>query len=388
MSRDFIVYFPRNMAALFHLSLSVLRSVLSVFCMEKAWWKNARFTAGLCGYFCFLSVGSAAAFVICVSNEKSGDVTIIDGANLQVTSTLAVGKRPRGIHPSPDGKMLYVALSGSPITGPPALDAQGNPIQKADDDQEDKSDHSADGIGVVDLAVRKFLKKIPAGSDPEEFAVSADGVRLYTSNEDVATASVVNIQSGKVEHIIPVKKEPEGVSLTPNGKFVYVTCETGGEVFVIDTALNKAVAQIAIGGRPRTVCFLPDSSRGFIPSESAGSLHLVDAVQHKLLKTVQLPAGSRPMGTVLSRDGKKLYVTTGRGGTVCVIDTNTLEVWATIKVGPRPWGIGISPDGQRLFVANGPSNDVSVVDLETEKELTRIATGQGPWGIAVVPTGK
>src|SRR5437016_5407129 len=111
----------------------------------------------------------AARFLVCVSNEKSGDVTVISGGDNHVVATIPVGKRPRGIHPSPDGKLLYVALSGSPITGPPPLDAQGNPIQrkgKDDDDDEDKNaDHSADGIGVVDLAQKKLLKKIPAGSD-------------------------------------------------------------------------------------------------------------------------------------------------------------------------------------------------------------------------------
>ena len=67
-----------------------------------------------------------SAYIVCVSNERSGDVSILrDG---KVTSTIPVGKRPRGIHASPDGAFLYVALSGSPIAGPPPLDAKGNPI--------------------------------------------------------------------------------------------------------------------------------------------------------------------------------------------------------------------------------------------------------------------
>src|ERR1700742_1250002 len=130
---------------------------------------------------------AGAAYQIFVSNERSGDVTIIDGADFKVVGTIPVGKRPRGIHVSPDGKTVYVALSGTPIEGPPALDAQGNPIlkknsKKDDDDDDDdaaKSDKSADGIGVVDVAQRKLTGKIPAGSDPEEFDVSKDGSRIY-----------------------------------------------------------------------------------------------------------------------------------------------------------------------------------------------------------------
>jgi YVTN family beta-propeller protein len=320
---------------------------------------------------------------VCVSNERSGDVTIIDGDGRNVVITVPAGKRPRGIHPSPDGRRLYVALSGSPITGPPKLDARGNPVFEPE--KEDDADRSADGIGVIDLPQKKLLKKLPSGVDPEEFAVSPDGKRLYISNEDVATASILNVESGKVEQIVRVKKEPEGVALTPDGKFVYVTCETGGEVLVIDTATKKAVAEIPIGGRPRTVAFLPDGSRAFVPSETAGTVTVVDTASHRILQVIKLPPGSRPMGTAMAPDGKRLYVSTGRDGTVCVLDPAGGKVLQTIQVGKRPWGLGLAPDGKLLFVANGPSDDVSVVDLVTLKEVGRVKAGRGPWGVAIVP---
>jgi YVTN family beta-propeller protein len=83
-------------------------------------------------------------------------------------------------------------------------------------------------------------------------------------------------------------------------------------------------------------------------------------------------------------DGKKVYASTGRGGTVCVFEAATGDVLGTIKVGTRPWGIAISSDGKLLFSANGPSDDVSVVDLATEKELKKIKSAGSPWGIALV----
>src|SRR5258706_2343258 len=225
---------------------------------------------------------AAADYQIFVTNEKSGDLTIIDGADNQVLATIPVGKRPRGIRVSPDGKTVYVAVSGTPISAPPKLDAKGNPIfergKDDDDDDAKKADKKADGVAVVDVAQRKFLRKIPAGSDPEQFALSADGTRLFISNEDVSTASVLNIASEKVEHIIPVKGEPEGVTTSPDGKSFYVTCENDGEIFVVDTQGYKVVTHFNVGGRPRSVDFLADGSRAFIPSESSGQLHVIDAV--------------------------------------------------------------------------------------------------------------
>ena len=334
---------------------------------------------------------AASGYQIFVSNEHSGEVTVIDGGDFKVVGTFPVGKRPRGIHVSPDGKTVYVALSGTPIEGPPPLDAQGNPIlkknNKADDDDDDaKADKSADGIGVIDVAHRKLTGRISAGSDPEEFALSKDGTHIYVSNEDIKTASVINISSGKVDHLIPVGREPEGVGITPDGKQFYVTCESGGEIFVIDTASYKVAGHFTVPVRPRSVDFLPDGSIGFIPSESKGQLNIIDTATPKLLQSVDLPAGSRPMKVKVSLDGSRVYVSDGRAGTVTVLDSHSYAVLATIKVGARPWGVALSPDGKYLFTANGPSDDVSVVDLATNKEIAKVKAGGGPWGLTVVTT--
>jgi YVTN family beta-propeller protein len=328
------------------------------------------------------------AYEIWVSNEKSGDVTIIDSTSRKALATFPVGKRPRGIRVSPDNRTVFVALSGTPISGPPQLDAKGNPIlhkgKDDDDDDDKKADKSADGIAVIDVGSRNVAKRIKVGSDPEQLAVSPDGKKLYVSNEDVGTASVVDIGSGKVQHIIPVSREPEGVGIRPDGKVFYVTCETEGEIYAIDTTSFEVAAHFNVGGRPRSAAFLADSSRAFIPSESSGQLHLVDAVNHKLLKTESLPKGCRPMCVKVSPDGKKLYASTGRAGTICVADTATLQLLSTIKAGARPWGIDISPDGTVLYAANGPSDDVSVIDLKTEKELAKVKAGSSPWGVAII----
>jgi YVTN family beta-propeller protein len=321
-------------------------------------------------------------YVVCVSNERDGTVTFVDGATDRVIDTLAVGQRPRGIHASPDGRWLYIALSGTPIAGPPKKDASGKPIR--DDDDEREADHAQDGIAAVDVASRKLVKKLPAGTDPEQFAVNPDGTRLFIANEDAGLATVLNIATEKVEQAIPVEIEPEGVGISPNGQWVYVTCEGEGDVVVIDTAARKVVAEFRVGGRPRSASFLPDSSRAFVPSETLGKLHVIDTRGHKLVRSIELPKGSLPMDTKVSRDGRHLFVSNGRGGTVSIIDTATFAILKTIPVGTRAWGIALSPDDRFLYVANGPSNDISKVDVSAGAEVKRIAAGASPWAVAVI----
>src|SRR5882672_10369499 len=131
------------------------------------------------------TASSSSAPRIYVTNEVSGDLTVIDSGTLKVIATTPLGKRPRAIHPSPDGKTLYVALSGSPIAGPDVDESTLPPPDK-----------SADGIGVFDVAQNKIVRVIKGGSDPENFDISRDGTQIFISNEDDAAVSVVDIASG------------------------------------------------------------------------------------------------------------------------------------------------------------------------------------------------
>src|SRR2546422_5081639 len=269
---------------------------------------------------CVLIAGAIVAraespgYLVFVSNERSGDVMVIDGTTDAVIATFPVGKRPRGIHATPDGKRLFVTLSGSPRMAP-GLDENRAPADKR-----------ADGLGVIDAATRKLIDRWHVGSDPEQFAISRDGKFAFIANEDDASASIVDLDSGQPRGKIKVSEEPEGVGVNPSNGEVYVTCEDKGEVFVIDPDQQRVIAKIDTGGRPRSVAFLPDGSRAYVACENGGYVAVIDARLHKLLSKIQLPTGSLPMGTAISTDGKEIYVSTGRGNAGAGIDTQKNEL--------------------------------------------------------------
>ena len=310
-----------------------------------------------------------------VTNEVSGDLSVIDPATHQTVATLPLGKRPRGIRVAADGTQLYIALSGSPIS-PPGTDESKLP----------PPDRAADGIGVVQVNNLTLTTILRGPQDPEQTSVSRDGTRLYIANEDKATASVLEIASGKTVAEFEVGGEPEGVTTSPDGRYVYVTSEEDNQVSVIDTAANRVIKQFRVGPRPRDSAFLPDSSLAYVTSENGSSISVVDTTSHTVIQTIKLAGENvRPMGAVVSPDGQRLYVSTGRGGTVVAIDTKTNKPVASVAVGIRPWGLALSPDGGRLYTANGPSNDVSVVDTSTFTVVAKAGVGRSPWGVAVVP---
>jgi len=184
-----------------------------------------------------------------VTNESGGDISVVDIGAQKVVATIPVGKRPRGIRLSPDGTMLYVALSGSPMA-PPGVDEKTLP----------PPDKKADGIGVVSVADLKLLRVLPAGSDPEQTALTSDGQRLFVANEDTGQLTALAVSDGRTLATFKVGEEPEGVELRPDGGVIYVTSEEDSQVSVIDVASLKLLKTFKVGPRPRSTTFLPTAA--------------------------------------------------------------------------------------------------------------------------------
>jgi PQQ-dependent catabolism-associated beta-propeller protein len=308
------------------------------------------------------------ALVLCallyVTNERAGSVQVIDTNTDRIVTTARIGNRPRGMAISPDGKRLYVAVSWWR------------------DGKRPRSGKEA--IVALDAKTLKVVRSYESGgTDPECVAVSPNGQRLYLSNEDAGTASIVDVASGANRATLVVGTEPEGVTASPDGQWVYVTAETSNVLSVIDAKQEKTVANILVDPRPRAVIFTRDSTRAWATAEIGGTVMLIDVKKQRVLRRIKLGAADKPVGLVLSPDEKTLYVATGRGNGVAVVDTKAARVVATIPTGQRVWGIAISPDGRKVYAANSLSNTVSVIETRTRRVITTIAVDDGPWALAV-----
>jgi len=316
----------------------------------------------------------AASYRVYVTNEASGDLSIIDPVARAVVGRVPLGKRPRGIIASPDQRLLYIALSGSPVAGP-----------GVDESRLPAADKAADGIAVFDIASGKVLRVLRGISDPEQIAVSPDGATLYVASEDTGRVMFMNAKNGFIRATLVVGGEPEGLAASPDGKLVYATSEEDSTIAVIDAVQPQVLARVAVGKRPRSIAFLR-SARAFVPGENDASLSVIDVASSKVARRTTIAGDTvRPMGVVVSPAGDHVFVTTGRGGKLAKFDAATLAPAGEAIVGERPWGVALSPDGGFAFTANGPSNDVTMVGTATMKVVARFKVGERPWGVAAVP---
>ena len=128
---------------------------------------------------------------------------------------------------------------------------------------------------------------------------------------------------------------------------------------------------------------------------SANTISVIDLMERTLVANVEVPR--QPEEMAVRSDGAVLLVNSV-GGTVSLVDTDTLELLATIPTGGNdPSGVAWSSDGLTGYVANsftdtslGEDGTMSVLDLsepETPRVVQTISTdiGPTPFDVDLVP---
>jgi YVTN family beta-propeller protein len=73
-----------------------------------------------------------------------------------------------------------------------------------------------------------------------------------------------------------------------------------------------------------------------VPAETLGTISVVDTSTKKIVNTIELPKGARPMGTLISRDGSRLFVVNGLSDDMTVVDTASAKALKTLPMGRVP----------------------------------------------------
>lgn len=315
--------------------------------------------------------------LLAVSAEAGGEIVIVDPANAQVVERIKVGARPRGLKLAKDKKRLLVALAGAPKAAPkPGAPA---PAPSA-------------GLAVIDVPGRKVTKQI--ATPPAPFAVDLlpDGRTAFVSNSETNEILVIDITGGAVKKKLAVGTEPQAVLTRPDGKVVYTLTHSANELSAIDPKKVTLLGRIDAGVKPQAVLFAPQGGDvAFVLDEGVPTITMVDTKRNQakgmiVVQPLTKMPGAVMQSAVFSPDGKQLYVTTGAGKSVLIIDPAKKAVVGSIDaVGGFPRGIAVSPDGKKLYTANASSNDVAIIDVASKKVEGRVAVPGAPWGIVVLP---
>ncbi|MCW2286630.1 YVTN family beta-propeller protein [Rhodoblastus acidophilus] len=211
----------------------------------------------------------------------------------------------------------------------------------------------------------------------------------YITAQGADSLSIVDLAQGRVVDTLKIGKKPAGVAVAPGGGRIYATNPEGHSFSVIERAENGAhrvIAEIPAGAGPLGIALDPQGKTVFVADWYADEVHVFDAATLK--ETGAIKVGQSPAGMASDPEGRFLYVANRESDTVSVVDIFARQTVATIPVGKAPFGVTYDPEGPRLFVANVQSGDVSVIDPTTRQETRRLKVRSFPYAIALTPDGK
>jgi YVTN family beta-propeller protein len=336
--------------------------------------------------------GGELVFVV---NRSRRTVAVLDKETRAVLHEIVVGNRPTRLALAPDGKHLYVT-----VTGRRSLD------------------RVLDGsVASIDLKTMSVDAQIPLGYSPNGIVVTPDGRWAYVSDGGGATVHVLDLSSFTLSQSLQSAHfdTPSGMDISPDGAYVYVANigfvndrvglpSAPENISVIRTADNTVVGMIDLSGEvhefgPWDVTVLPDGSRAYSNDGDDGTkVFEIDtdprsSTFHSLTGQIGLGAGEpgpRGMESGHTPNGVRVFVGAAEADRVVVIDPATNQIVAQVQTGYNsyPWRVRLSPDGRELWVSLRNADVVVIYETENFQEIARLTGFRQPADIAffVPPT--
>jgi len=119
------------------------------------------------------------------------------------------------------------------------------------------------------------LFRVKSGEHPSEMLVSPDGKRLFVSNGNANTVSVIDLERRRVEETLasslyplaPPGSTPNSVALDPGGKILVVANADNNNCAVLDVSERgraKGLGFIPLGAYPTSIRWSPDGKRLYV----------------------------------------------------------------------------------------------------------------------------
>ncbi|MCA1678865.1 MAG: hypothetical protein LC777_07940, partial [Actinobacteria bacterium] len=170
-----------------------------------------------------------------VSCEFSAEMIVVDLVKERVVKQIALraGAMPQDVKLAPDGRVFYVA------------------------------DMASGGLWVIDAKKMRKRRFIATGKGAHGLYASRDAKRLFISNRDEGTISVLSFKKRRLVRRwrLPAGASPDMGGLSANGGILWLSGRYDAEVYAISTRTGRLLHRIPVGRGPHGMCVWPQPGR-------------------------------------------------------------------------------------------------------------------------------
>ncbi|MEE8386817.1 MAG: hypothetical protein V3S01_12960 [Dehalococcoidia bacterium] len=280
---------------------------------------------------------------------------------------------PRGMAVSADGRLLYVAASGS---------------------------HR---LLEVDLAAGEVVRQVLLAGRPHGVALSPDGSTVAVSCRDADEVVLLDTKSLSVERTLQARSEPLDLIFSAEGDRIFVATALTDDILTLRLDGPQRPSRVPAGNEPYALSLSRDGSLLAVGNRLArpgapgrvpvSEITLVEAETGRVARRWALPSAHLSEGVAIAADGSFVLASAvrtrnllpltqvARGGVM-----NSALAFVEVSPGSRallfplaeanafyadPSGVALTPDASRAFIAHGGARTVTAVDVVALRDMAR-----------------
>jgi YVTN family beta-propeller protein len=226
-----------------------------------------------------------------------GIVYRIDAARLRIVDAIAVGRVPKFLAVTPDGRRLLVA------------------------------NWCSWDLSVVDLQRGREIARLPLGRYPRGIAIAPDSRTAWVTIVGERRVARVDLERLRVGHgIRDIGQRPRHVLFDPTGRYLYVSIQDERRVARVDLRDHRSIVSAPTGATPRSMALSADGRSLYVANYDSGTLTKIATSRMRAIQTVSL--GYHPIGVAVDPPTCRVWVA-GYTGSLWVLEERT-------RAGRRP----------------------------------------------------
>ena len=324
-------------------------------------------------------VAALPSLHLLVLNKGAATATIIDPGTGAVLASMPTGQGPHEVAVSPDGNTAVISNYGTP-------DAPGSTLT------------------VLDLTTRRAVATIDLAPHrrPHGVAWLPDNRRVAVTLETDSLLAIVDVPGGRIERTVPTRQGGSHMlRVNGDGTYAYVANIGSGSVTMIDLAGRYVLRTVPTGAGAEGLALTPDGAELWVANRADDAVTILDAQTMAVRDT--LHSAAFPIRIAFTPDGATALVTNAQSGAVRLFDvasgdslgTVTIRADSSATLGTMlgrafgqgtgvPIGLVVSRDGRRAYVSSANVDAITVIDIRSRRIVGFLPTGREPDGLALV----
>jgi len=177
-------------------------------------------------------------------------------------------------------------------------------------------------------------------------------------------------------------RSPSDLALSPDGRWALVANAAAGSASLVDLEEGRVAAEVAVGSRPHSVAWA--GTTAVVTNFLSDDVTILSVAPPRLETVATIPVGDEPRGVAIA--GDRAFVVVSGEDAVVELDLKTRKLGRRAPAGHEPWHLAAA--GDRIAVSCAISQEVLILNAATLEFVYRAPMrGHNLRRVAISPDG-